>query len=433
MSELASLIWNPVLCLIYIELGLLFLFLTRGVVFKRTLVFFKKLWSDEYGDSTQTISHKKAFFTSLATTVGVGNLAGVATAIHLGGPGSLFWMWVSAILGMSFRMITTYMTLKSNPADTKSPLFGTPMAYITKYCKGIKWLAPTMAVVIIIKGFLVANLIQANSVAHSLHNELGVPSLVIALFLAIMVGCVIIGGMRVIIDISSVIAPWMVLVYIATGTLILAISPLDTLNALGKVFHYAFVPHSVIGGVAGFTVMQTMQFGISRGIFSHASGIGIAPFLQGANEEHPSQGAFMAAVTPVVDTLIICTITGLVIISKDYWLQITGAYLTSHSFYAGLGRLGYIVVTACLVVFAFTTIIGWFFYTEKCFIDLGGKNLKVYRCLFVGVTFLGPFLPLALVWSMGDVLIGLLLIINLFPLTYTLISQLRTTRKDLLQ
>ncbi len=432
MDYLASLLWNPVLSLLYIELGILFLFLTRGIVFRRTFTFFKKLCRKEDGDSHRLISHKKAFLASIATTVGVGNLAGVGTAIHLGGPGSLFWMWVSALLGMSFRMMSTYMAIKSNPADEKSNLFGTPMAFIEKYLKGVSpWLAPTMATILIVKGLVVANLIQANSVAQSVHNELGASTFIVAILLALAVGAVIIGGMRVIIDVSSALAPWMVLLYAAVGGLVLLMNPLDTLAALSKVFQYAFTPHAAIGGAAGYTVLQTIQFGISRGVFSHASGIGIAPFLQGANKDHPAEGAFMAAVTPVVDTLIICTITGLVVISGGMWSQYTGAYLTAYSFHNALGQVGYLLVTASLIVFAFTTIIGWFFYTEKCYVYLGGKNIEMYRYIFVAVTFIGPFLPIAFVWSLGDILVASLLIVNLIPLTYILIKQLRVTRKDL--
>ena len=432
LNNLASYMWNPFLCLLYVELGLLFLWLTKGVVFKHTLPFFKKLLHEREGDGEHTISHRKGFLSSLATTVGVGNLAGVGTAIHLGGPGALFWMWVSALLGMSFRMITTYMAIKNNPDDPSASTFGTPMNYLQKHCTGVfKFIAPLMAGTIIFKGMGAANLIQANSVAHALHSELGLPSIMIAAILAFAVGLVVIGGLRVIVNVTSALAPWMVIIYSITGALILISHPAETMTALLKVFKYAFTPHAAIGGAAGYTVLQALQFGTARGVFSHASGIGVAPFLQGANKAHPAQGAFMAAMTPVADTLLVCTITGLVVISGDYWPKLTGAYLTTHTFYQSLGIFGYLVVTVSLVIFAFTTIIGWYLYTSKCYNFLSGKYKRTFGYIFVSVTFLGPFLPVRMVWSLGDLLVGSLLLVNLLPLTYILIKEYRATNNDL--
>lgn len=432
MNLIAEWLWNPFLSLIYIELGIVFVVLTRGVVFKKAFSLLQILWQKSSAETGNTISHKKALMASLATTVGVGNLAGVGTAIHLGGPGALFWMWVSAILGMSFRMVSTYMSIKHSPESVDSPFFGTPMAYMQKFTKRpFNFIAPAMAVLIIIKGQVAANMIQSNSVAHAIHNEWGVSQSVVAILLALAVGSVIIGGMQKIIDVSSKIAPWMIVLYLIAGLSILLLNPLDTLTALGDVFHYAFSSHSVRGGLAGYTVLQALQFGTSRGVFSHASGIGIAPFLQGVNKDHPAVGAFMAAVTPLVDTLVICTVTGLIVISGKMWPTLTGAWLTAQSFNNGLGTVGYLVVSACIIIFAFTTIIGWSYYSEKCYVYLGGKNIRWFRFIFVFITFLGPFLPLTFVWSLGDVLIGALLLMNLIPLSYIMAIQLSTMSKDL--
>lgn len=432
IGEIAAIMWNPFLSFLYLEIGVLFLILTKGVVFKQSYTILKKLWSSTTGDSGQTISHRKALLTSLATTVGVGNLAGVGTAIHLGGPGALFWMWVSAILGMSFRMMSTYMALKHNPTNTKSPLFGTPLNYLQLgFSKSLSWLAPVMGVAIIVKGVVASNMIQANSVAHAIHNELGVSTLLIATGLAIAVGMVVIGGMRTIVNVSSFLAPWMILIYSVAAALILVSHPIDTALAFMKVITSAFTNQAAVGGAAGFTVMQTMQFGISRGVFSHASGIAVAPFLHSANTDSPADGAYMAAVTPVVDTLIVCTLTGLVVISSGLYTKYTGGYLTAHCFYNALGPIGYFIVVTCLVIFAFTTIIGWFFYTEKCFAYLGGQHVRLFSYFFVGVTLVGPFFPVAFVWSLADVLCGALLFINLLSLTYLFAKSLFATRKEL--
>ena len=197
-------------------------------------------------------------------------------------------------------------------------------------------------------------------------------------------------------------------------------------------FTYAFEPYSIIGGVTGYAVLEALQYGISRGIFSHGSGIGITPFWQGANRDHPSRSAFMAAAIPVVDTLVICTTTGLVVLTAGKWLDLTGAYLTVTSFADFLGAGGRVLVTACLVTFAYTTIINWAHFAERCFVYLGGTEIGRFRLFFAGATFVGPFLPLRPLWAMGDVLIGLMLICHLLPLTYIVIRHTGVMRIDLL-
>jgi len=432
MDKFAEWIWNPFLSLYYLEMGVIFLVMTSAIACRKGWKNFISIWKDTSDSQTTSISHRKAFLSSLAATVGVGNLAGVATAIHLGGPGALFWMWVSAVFGMSFRLVSTYLTVKHQPKDTNALTFGTPMNYLEKFCKGSwSWVPSLMAVLILIKGNMAANIIQSNSVAQAIHSELGVPLFVVAIILSGAVSLVIVGGMKRIVEVSAAIAPWMVLAYLAAGGYILLSDPLHTLKSLGSVFYYAFSPYAAMGGVAGFTIMQAMQFGVSRGVFSHASGIGVAPFLQGANRDHPARGAYMAAFTPVVDTLLICTVTGLVILSQDQWHNLTGAYLTAHTFYLSIGGIGTYLVSFCLIVFAFTTIIGWAYYSEKCFLYLGGKNIHAYRWFFVAVTFSGPFLTVQFVWSMGDILIASLLLVHLLPLTYILCSQISVISKDL--
>ena len=433
MDTLAGWIWNPTLSIIYLEIGLIFLVLTGAIAWKKSYSVFRAVFGkDDSNEHVNKISHSKALLSSVAAGIGVGNLAGVATAIHLGGPGAIFWMWVSALFGMSFRMTSAYLAVKHRPQDLNSKSFATPMVYLEKIIKGdFKWISAFIAGLILAKGLITANLIQSNSVSHAINGEFGIPNLLIAIVLTVFVGLVIIGGMKRIVDVSSSIAPWMVLTYVGTGLLILILHPVKTASSLGLIFQYAFTPYSIAGGAVGYTVMQTMQFGISRGIFSHTSGIGVSPFLQGANTDHPSIGAFMAAITPVIDTLIVCTITALVILSTNYWSVSTGAHLTTLSFDSGLGGLGKILVIMCLIIFAFTTIVNYAYYSEKCFKYLGGKNEITFRWIFLGVTFIGPFFPVAFVWSLGDVLIGLLIVFHLIPLTYALISNLSVIKKDL--
>ncbi|MBW8035971.1 MAG: sodium:alanine symporter family protein [Planctomycetes bacterium] len=380
----------------------------------------------------RTISHRKAFLTIIATTVGIGNIAGVGTAIHLGGPGALFWMWVSALFGMFFRMSSTYMAIKLRPADGNSPSFATPMLYLEKYMKG-RWafIPQLVAAFILFQGIVLYNLVQANSVAHAVHNRFDVPNSLIAIIMTICVGGVILGGLKKIVNYCSVIAPVAIVVYVATGLLVLLINPAQAINALGQVFSSAFMPSSVAGGVAGYTVLQAMQFGVSRGIFSHMSGMGSSAFFQAANEDTPAKGAFMSAMAPFVDTVIICSITGLVILSVPNWQHQTGAYLTASSFEAGLGFFGQIVVLISLVIFALTTIFAFAHIAERCFKYLGFVNFFYYRIFFLAVVFVAPFLDLGFVWSLSDVIIAMIIIFHLIPLMFITIKNREKMCKDL--
>ncbi|MBF0621347.1 MAG: sodium:alanine symporter family protein [Magnetococcales bacterium] len=432
MTWLASFIWNPFLSLIYLEIGFLLLIVTRGLSWRGALSV-RRWWPNvtSAGLDKHHIDHKSAFIAALATSIGVGNLAGVGTAIHLGGPGALFWMWMSALAGTAFRMCSAYFAIISN--EKKDPrLFATPMSYMERFLPR-SWakLSMVLAGLILVKGLVTANIIQANSVAHAVTNQLGVPTLLVAVVLCFLVGVVVVGGIQSIVRFSTTIAPWMLLLYVVMGLIILLGSPLRTLEALGLVFHYAFQPYSVAGGLIGYTVMQAIQYGVSRGVFSHGSGIGIAPFLQGANTDHPARGAFLAALVPFIDTIIICSITGLVVLSVGDWREITGAYLTVSAFSTALGGIGQLVVLVSLILFAFTTMISWAHFSERCFVYLGGRNVMFYRWFFSAVTFCGPFFPVAFIWSVGDVLIGLMLIVHLVPLTYITLINLTSLRKKL--
>ena len=433
MDTLAKWIWDPVLCLVYLELGLIFLYLTRGIAWRKGLPIFFKIFRHDHSTSTDRIvSHKAAFLANVAATVGIGNIAGVGTAIHLGGPGALFWMWMSALFGMFFRMASTYMAIKSQPADVKSLSFATPMAYLEKYMTG-RWrfISRFVAGLLLIQGVVLYNLVQANSLAHAVHNRFDVPHFLTAFLLTLCVGLVILGGLKKIVNYSAAIAPVVIAIYVISGLLILLFRPLESLHAFGQVFYYAFRPCSIVGGIAGYSVFQALQFGVSRGVFSHMSGMGTSTFLQAANKEAPAMGAFMAAITPFVDTIIICTISGLVILSSPYWQHQTGAYLTAISFEDGLGVLGQIVVIVSLIVFAFTTIIGFAHISERCFRYLGGRDTLKFRIILLLVTFLGPFLNLRFVWSLSDIIIATIIIFHLVPLLYITLVNHKEMYSDL--
>ncbi|MEE8398817.1 MAG: amino acid carrier protein, partial [Desulfobacterales bacterium] len=421
------------LCLVYLELGVIFLYLMRGIAWKKSLPVFLKIFRNDRSASTdRTVSHKKAFLASVAATVGIGNIAGVGTAIHLGGPGALFWMWMSALFGMFFRMTSTYMALKLQPADETSLSFATPMSYLEKHMTGkLRFVSRLVAGLLLIQGVVLYNLVQANSLAHAVHNRFDIPNILTALVLTLCVGSVILGGLNKIVRYSSAIAPMVIGLFVASGFLVLIVHPLATIEAVGRVFYFAFMPHAIAGGIAGYTVFQALQFGVSRGVFSHMSGMGMSTFFQAANKDAPVIGAFMAAITPFVDTIIISSISGLVILIGPYWQQQTGAYLTALSFEAGLGLAGQIIIIISLIIFAFTTIIGFAHISERCFLYLGGTDTVKFRIVFLAVTAIGPFLNLRFVWSLSDTIIAAIVIFHLIPLLYITIKNRIEIFRDL--
>lgn len=433
MESLAKLIWDPFLCIIYLEMGIAFLFLTRAIAWKKSLpVFFKIFRNDRSTFGSRLVSHKKAFFTIVAATVGIGNIAGVGTAIHLGGPGALFWMWISALLGMFFRMASTYMAVKLRPADDRSLSFATPMVYLEKYMKGsLNFIPKLVALLILVQGVVLYNMVQSNSLAQALHNRFGVSNALTALLITFFVGIVILGGLKKITDFSSVIAPVMITIYVVAGLIVLIIHPLHTIYTLGTVFSYAFTSHSIAGGIAGYGVLQAMQFGISRGVFSHMSGMGTSAFFQAANKDTPAMGAFMSAITPFIDTIIICTITGLVVLSGPYWQIKTGAHLTADSFEIGIGIFGQLIVVMCLIVFALTTITAFAHVSERCFEYLGGRVSNGFRIVLLIVTFIGPFLNLRFIWSLSDIIIAFAIVFHIFPLMYIILKTEKKMHIDL--
>lgn len=431
MAALAELLYNPFLCVLYLALGALFVVLTWGVAWRRAGSVVARVWHARAERGENQLGHREAFWAALAASVGVGNLAGVATALHLGGPGALFWMWVSALVGMHFRMAATYFAIKYQPKDPDDLAYATPMAYLERFFQRVPWLPRAAALLLLLTGVINANLIQSNSVGHTLTRDFGVSQGVVGVALAVPVGAVILGGLRSIVDVSARLAPWLLLGYVGAGLLVLGSDPTCTARTLRSVLHHAFHPYPAAGGFAGYLVGASLQFGVSRGIFSHGSGLGMAPFFQAANSDHPARGAFMAALVPVVDTLVVCTITALVVLSNGFWQFFTGAHLTVSAFATALGGSGKLLVFVCLVVFAFTTVVSWAHFSERCYEYLGGTGRLGYRLAFCGVTLVGPFFPVAWVWSLGDVLIGLLLLVHLVPLTLIMLRKLPELRDDL--
>ena len=361
--------------------------------------------------------------TALAATVGTGNIAGVATAIYFGGPGALFYMWVIALIGMATKYTEAVLAVAYREVDELGNHVGGPMYYI-KNGVGAKFptlalvLAPAFAIFTALAGFGIGNGVQANSVASALHANFDVPVLVSGLVMMVAVGLVLIGGIRRIAEVASALVPAMIVVYIGGAVMVLAINYEAIPAAFGLVFYHAFTPTAAEGGFIGATVMLAIRWGFARGIFSNEAGLGSAAIAHAAAKtDDPIQQGLVGMVGVFIDTLVVCTLTGLVIITSGLWTSgVNGAALTSAAFGASL-PLGGALVAVSLALFAFTTLLGWSYYGERAVEFLFGvKAIWPYRIVWVLAIPVGAMTSLDLVWNMADALNAMMALPNLIAL-----------------
>lgn len=369
------------------------------------------------------ISPFKALMTALSATVGIGNIAGVALAIHWGGPGALFYMWVIALVGMATKYAEAVCAVKFREVDEKGHFVGGPMYYLKKGV-GEKFpllgaiLAPTFAVFAALAGFGIGNGTQANSVAETMQNTFGIDPLVSGLVMMVAVGVVLIGGIKRIGDVAGALVPVMIVLYVGTAAIILVINASAIPDAFHLIFHHAFNPAAAVGGFAGAMVAEAIRWGAARGVFSNEAGLGSAAIAHAAAKTNdPVRQGHVAMLGTFIDTIIVCTMTGLVIITSGLWTSgIKGAPLTSASFAASLPG-GAEIVSLALVVFAFTTILGWSYYGERAIQYLFGvKAIWPYRILWVAAIPVGAILKLDLIWAISDTLNAMMAVPNLIGL-----------------
>lgn len=376
---------------------------------------FVKPKSNEQGD----ISHFQALMVALAATIGTGNIIGVATAISVGGPGALFWMWITAAFGMATKYAEGVLAVKYRIVDENGEMAGGPMYYIERGL-GLKWLGVLFALFGSIAAFGIGNTVQANAVAGNLKESLGIDPLITGLVLTLLTGIVILGGVKSIGRVSAVMVPVMAIVYVAGCLVILFRHAGDVPGALMLVFHDAFTGTAATGGFLGSAVMLAIQKGVSRGVFSNESGMGSAPIAAAAAKTNePCEQALVSMTGTFIDTIIVCTITGLVLIVTGAWHSgIEVSALTKSAFDTGLpGNGGGFIVTFGIVFFAYSTIIGWAYYGEKCLeYLLGVKALLPYRLFYAAFVFVGAGVKLDLVWNFADVMNGLMAVPNLIAL-----------------
>ncbi|HFR3155486.1 TPA: alanine/glycine:cation symporter family protein [Streptococcus suis] len=416
-----NLVWGPPLLLLLVGTGV-YLTLRLGVfqIGKLPTAFRLIFSSDQSGQGD--VSSFAALCTALAATVGTGNIVGVATAITTGGPGALFWMWVAAFFGMATKYAEGFLAIKYRTKDANGQVAGGPMHYIT-LGMGQKW--KPLAVFFAISGVLVALLgigtfSQVNSITASLETSFGLEPPLVSVITAISIAFVVFGGIEKISDVSTKIVPFMAILYILASITVLAVHWDQLLPTLVLVFKSAFTPAAAVGGFAGATVQQAIQRGIARGVFSNESGLGSAPIAAAAaKSDNPVEQGLISMTGTFIDTLIICTLTGFTILVTDQWSVegLAGAPLTQAAFATVFGNTGSIALTISLVLFAFTTILGWSYYGERCIEFLfGTKSILPYRLLFVAMVALGGFLKLDLIWTIADIVNGLMALPNLIAL-----------------
>ena len=420
LSAIDSFIWGAPLLILLSGTGL-YLTLRLGFIQIRYLpralgYLFKK---DKGGKGD--VSSFAALCTALAATIGTRNIVGVATAVQAGGPGAIFWMWLVALLGMATKYAECLLAVKYRVRDKNGFMAGGPMYYIERGL-GIKWLAKLFALFgVMVAFFGIGTFPQVNAITHAMQDTFNIPVLVTAIIVTLLVGLIILGGVKRIATASSVIVPFMAILYVTTSLVIILLNIEKVPDAISLIIYSAFNPQAVLGGAVGFTVMKAIQSGVARGIFSNESGLGSAPIAAAAAQtREPARQGLISMTGTFLDTIIVCTMTGIVLVLTGAWNnpELAGATVTNYAFAQGLGTsIGATIVTVGLLFFAFTTILGWCYYGERCFVYLVGiRGVKLYRLAYIVLVGLGSFLHLNLIWIIADIVNGLMAFPNLIAL-----------------
>lgn len=419
VDSVNSVVWGPVMLILLLGTGVFLTIGLRGITITRIPFAFAQLLKGRKGLGEGEISPFNALMTALSSTVGTGNIAGVATAIGIGGPGALFWMWCTALVGMATKYAEAVLAVNYRETDAAGKKVGGPMYYI-KNGLGKRWrpLAFLFALFGSLAGFGLANTVQSNTVSQVLYNNFNIPTLMSGLVMAFMVALVLLGGIKRIAQVAGKLVPLMTAIYLLSTLIILSINIAEIPAALTLIVKSAFNGTAATGGFAGATIMLALRMGVSRGIFSNESGLGSAPIAHAAAETNsPVRQGTIAMLGTFIDTLIICTMTGLVLIVSGVWSSdLQGAAMTLSVFDATL-PFGGNILSLCIALFAFTTMLGWSYYGERCaqFL-LGSKVVIPFRVLWVLGVFLGTQMSLGLVWKMSDALNGMMAIPNLLAL-----------------
>jgi len=411
--------WGPVMIVFLVGTGL-YLTIRMGFVQVRG---FKHAWAlisgkyDKKEDEGE-VTHFQALCTALSATIGTGNIAGVATAITAGGPGAVFWMWVTAVVGMATKFTSCSLSLFFRRFNKDGSVSGGPMYYLEKGLNQ-KWLGILFAFFALIASFGIGNMVQANSVAEPLLSSFDIPKYATGVIIAVLVWLVIIGGIKRIAKVASFIVPFMAIVYVLSSFVVIVLNIQDIPHVIKLILKHALSPTAAAGGFAGATVAQVIRYGVARGVFSNESGLGSAPMAHAAaRTKYPIREGLVAMLGPFIDTIVICSMTAFVILVTGTWTSgETGAVLSASAYDSGLPIIGSYTVTFGLVFFAFSTMLSWSYYGDRCAQYLfGNRAVIIYRWVFVFLIIVGAVVQLEFVWNISDAMNGLMAIPNLIGL-----------------
>lgn len=437
MTALNGFVWGPVMLALILGTGL-FLQLRLGLTpIRRIGGGFRLLWRGRVGDAGAAgeVTPFAALMTCLAATVGVGNIAGVATAIALGGPGAVFWMWMTALVGMATKYAEVVLAVHYRETDADGRSVGGPM-YAIRNGLGPRWawLGAAFAVFGGLAGFGIGNMVQSNTIAHALGNTFGLDAMLIAFILLALSAAVVLGGIRRIAAVANRLVPAMILAYVAAALTVLVSHAADIPAAFALIIDSAFSPVAAAGGFAGAAVMAAIRYGVARGVFSNEAGLGTAGIAQAAGRSaSPVQSGLIGMMGTFIDTIVVCSMTVLAIVVSGAWQSgETGAVLTQLAFESALPDLGGAIVAVSITIFAVTTIFGWAYYGERCWqFLLGPRAIIPYRILWCLAAFAGAVTQLDFAWQLADTLNALMAVPNLIALLALSPVIVRLTREQL--
>ena len=423
-----NIVWGPVMLVLLVGTGIWLTLVLRGLQFGMLFYALKQAFrphpkKDDGSDHEGDVSHFGALMTALSATIGTGNIAGVATAVVTGGPGAVFWMWITAIFGMATKYGEGVLAVKYRVTNSKGEMSGGPMYYIENGLgKKWKWLAFLFAFFGVMASFGIGSTVQANSVAQAVHSSFGIDTWITGVVLTLITAFVVLGGIQSIARVSSVVVPFMAVLYIVGGLVVVAMHFDLLLPALKVIMQDAFTGQAVAGGVVGTVI----RYGVARGVFSNEAGMGSAPIAAAAAKtDHPVRQALVSMTGTFLDTIIVCSITGIVLVMGILQSNggafavpdLEGAALTTATFDAMLSGYGGWVVTIGLIFFAYSTTLGWCYYGEKCATYVfGDKSVPIYRVIYVATVMLGTVLSMDMVWAAADTFNGLMAVPNLIAL-----------------
>lgn len=419
-STINGIVWGPPMLILLVGTGVLLTLRLKGLQFSNLLYAHKMIFKKNE-DAEGDITNYEALTTALAATIGTGNIAGVATAIAAGGPGAVFWMWVTGLVGMATKYAEAVLAVKYRSKDSKGEMSGGPMYYIEKGL-GIKWLAMVFAFLGAVAAFGIGNMVQANSVADAIYTTFGFPHWATGVLLVIFTSVVLLGGIKSIGKVTALLVPVMAVFYIMGGSAVIIKNVALVPAAFSSIFTDAFTGNAIAGGAIGTVI----RYGVARGVFSNEAGLGSAPIAAAAaRTDHPVRQGLVSMTQTFIDTIVVCSFTALAILTSGLVGTInpntgeafTGAALTTTAFNNSLPGVGGLIVSVGIIFFAYSTILGWSYYGEKCLeYIVGERGIILYRFVFIAFIMVGSMSGLKFIWDLADTMNGLMAIPNLIGL-----------------